>query len=643
MVFRKKKKVKKSSYNPAFLAQIQPQGGFSNQDFHVRLGDGRTSCITIYDYPVDPDYYWLIPIMSMDDSIVFWDLANEDKEESRELISKSLDEQGSRQAYAKKAIDAMDAMDALDSEDTLRATYKKLKNGEVNKLVTLHIYVHAYTQEALEEKENQVLKQLNAYEFQGTVHINEQLKDIKTMLLPYKEQQKLVNARKGRPIPTDILGASFPFHFKSLKDPFGSFWGYSSTNGVILLDTFHNDGGLRISYDGVLVGRKGSGKSTAIKKLLDDRILRGDVARGFDVTGEFKDIILSRGGKIIALDGTGGKINPLQAFATIINEDTGEIDEVASYEQHKNKVANFLRYYSRELDAFDISEFNEIHHEVYVERGLYSDEKVIATSQFPASEYPIFSDILEKIRQKLYINYPENQNIRPTLSSAIAKRLDRLEAILRDLVGTYGSLFNGHSDIENFDDEQLVCFYVGALTSKTDNVMAAQLFNVMNLLWDDMVRHGKPFLKAWNRGEIEWEDIVFYLLYLDEAHKIINTTFKEAVEFFLDFVRQDRKYFGGLWLASQGIHDFYKGNQSDDVSDKITELLRQTTYQFIMNQQSSNLEAIRTVFGDALTETEIQSIPKLNKGEAILSTTSDTFMMNIELTEEEDRIFAGGR
>ncbi|EBF5150732.1 hypothetical protein FH008_06030 [Listeria monocytogenes] len=634
------KKVGKRTFNPALLSQIQPQGGFQNKDFHIKLGDGRQSCITVYDYPTEPDYYWLIPIMGMDDTIVFIDISDEPKEESKENISKSLDEHSSRQTYAKKEIDFLDAN---DSKEDLYDTYRKLKNGEFNKLVTIKIYVHAYTEAALEEKENDVLKELEKYEFQGIVHINEQMKDFKSMLMPYKEKQKLPNKRTGRAIPTDVLGTSFPFHFKSLKDPSGSFWGYSSTNGVICLDTFHNDGQLRLSYDGVLVGTKGSGKSTTLKKLVSDRVYRGDMVRGFDVSGEFKTVIKSLGGQTIALDGTGGKINPLQAFATIIDEETGEIDELGSFEQHKTKVANFLRYYSSDLNAFDISEFNDIHHEIYVERGLYSHTKIIQTSQFPPDQYPIFSDVLDKIRSKLYSNYPDNMSTKSGLSEATAIRLDRLENIIRDLINTSGSLFDGYSDIESFDKEQLVCFYVGSLTSKPDNIMVAQLFNVMVLLWDDMVKHGKPFLKAWNRGEMEWEDIVFYLLYLDESHKIINANFVEAVDFFLDFIRQDRKYFAGLWLASQGIHDYYKGNHNDEVSNKITEILRQTNYQFIMNQKASNLDAIRKVFGESLTETEIESIPKLTKGETILCTTADTFMMNISLTKEEDVIFEGGR
>ena len=66
-----------------------------------------------------------------------------------------------------------------------------------------------------------------------------------------------------------------------------------------MLDYFHKTK-IRMSYSGVIVGRMGSGKSTLMKKLIEDRIIRGDFIRGFDVMDEYPPLVERYGGKIVS-------------------------------------------------------------------------------------------------------------------------------------------------------------------------------------------------------------------------------------------------------------------------------------------------------------------------------------------------------
>lgn len=63
----------------------------------------------------------------------------------------------------------------------------------------------------------------------------------------------------------------------------------------------------------------GSGKSTGLKKLLLDNSLRQNFIRGFDVTGEFETLVKALNGKMIALDGSDGFINPLQIIKSAMD------------------------------------------------------------------------------------------------------------------------------------------------------------------------------------------------------------------------------------------------------------------------------------------------------------------------------------
>lgn len=47
----------------------------------------------------------------------------------------------------------------------------------------------------------------------------------------------------------------------------------------------------------------GAGKSTLLKKIMSDYAMKGYKIRGFDITGEFEDIVHEYNGKQIALMG----------------------------------------------------------------------------------------------------------------------------------------------------------------------------------------------------------------------------------------------------------------------------------------------------------------------------------------------------
>ncbi|RBN36360.1 type IV secretion system protein VirB4, partial [Priestia megaterium] len=96
--------------------------------------------------------------------------------------------------------------------------------------------------------------------------------------------------------------------------------------GSVIFDLFHKDQ-QRKSYNAVLMGLMGAGKSTFLKKVTTDNAIKGYKIRGFDIVGEFESLVRELGGKQIALDGSEGQINPLQVFKT-------HEHEINSFTQH---------------------------------------------------------------------------------------------------------------------------------------------------------------------------------------------------------------------------------------------------------------------------------------------------------------------
>ena len=118
---------------------------------------------------------------------------------------------------------------------------------------------------------------------------------------------------------------------------------------------------------------------------------------------------------------------------------------------------------------------------------------------------------------------------------------------------------------------------------------------------------------------------------IDESHKTINANKPHAVDQVSVFAREARKFFGGIYLASQ------------TAVDKIKVLFDLSQYKFVLNQDGNAIDTIDRVFGHTFTSSELNDIPKLSKGQTILSIQGTrNIAFNIDCTDEELELFRGG-
>lgn len=626
---------KKEGYNPTLLSQIQPQGGVSFKENCVRNGDGYSTCVHVYDYPNNVNDFWLEPILNMPNVITTLDVVSDDRKQVIDSINKNMSEQNARHLHAKESIDRLDAENLFHE---MRELYRQIVNGEVMKRIHLRIYLAAKTIPDLEKEFKRVIEHLESYNFRGSIFLNEQEYEWESMVTDFDTQLQYVNKRKGKEIPALSLAGGFPFHFTQLDDPYGTYTGTTRTGGSVIYDLFHKDEH-RKSYNAVLMGLMGAGKSTFLKKLTMDNAIKGYKIRGFDITGEFRELVRDLGGKQIALDGSEGKINPLQVFKT-------SESELNCFTQHLSKLTIFYRFIAPEAKDEELKEYENLLRKLYIHKGLWSDEKGegnTITSQ-PAEEYPIFSHFLSFVREELYADFDKKEH-HAHLGVSRTHRLELIELNLMNLVETYAHLFDGISTIEDFNEEQIVFFSLRHLSSLKPEIFQAQLFSVMNLLWDNMLQQGSPQFEAYNRGELSFEDAVRYLIVMDEAHLIINTRkgSEHALRFLTKFSREARKYFGGLIFASHSIRDFVPEGSDLSAVEEIKILFELAQYKFIMQQDNSNVEMLRRIFAGQLTESELDVIPNLAQGDVILSIKAvKNIQFHIEVTDEELALYGGG-
>ncbi|WP_163530715.1 VirB4 family type IV secretion system protein [Halobacillus ihumii] len=621
-------------YNPYLLAHIQPQGGINFQESLIRKGDGYEACVHVYAFPKNVSDFWLEPIFNMENVITTMDIVSDDRYKIRDGLNKGMAEQSSRIINEK---DNAGIIEAQNNYDDLRELYNQVsEQGEIVKRVHLRHYVSAPTKVELEDKVKAVLSTLQDENFRGSIFLNEQEYEWKALLSSYDNQSAYRNKRVGQPIPALGLAGGFPFHFTSLHDPYGTFYGTTLTGGNVVFDLFHRDN-QRKSYNGVMVGAMGAGKSTTLKKIMLDNAIKGYKVRTFDVTGEFAELTEALGGKQIALDGSDGVINPLQVYRTAE-------DETTSFTQHLSKLTTFYKFLAPEANDSELKEYENLLRQLYETNGLWNENGSSNITQRPVHHYPIFSDFLTFIEDQLYEDISEGKQWEQ-VSPERKRRLESIELNIRNLVETYAHLFNGTSTVEHFNEQQVVTFTLRGLSQMRAEVFQAQLFNVLNLLWDSMLTNGAPQFEAYNRGELAFEDAVRYLILMDEAHHIINTKKKSesALEFLTKFSREARKYFGSLLYASHTIRDFVPEGSDQGMVEEIKKLFELTQYKVIMQQDSNNLEMMQQIFAGQLSQSELHDIPYLQTGDTMLSIRAvENIRFNVEVSDEELALFGGG-
>lgn len=629
-----------------FLSEIQPQGGVQFHDKYIKKGDGYEACIQIWDYPTSVNQLWLERIMSQYNLIVTKDVATMDKNEVVDAINKSMLEHDVRFRSTK---DESARMDAQSSYQEMQSLYSQISEmGEVVKLLCIRLFVHAATLDELEKRVEDVQTELTSHGFRGQIFLNETEWEWKSMFLPYEEQQKFPNAREGKGMPSLTVGAGLPYSFSDLDDTNGSYLGLSSTGGNVLFDLFYRDKKRRF-YNGVVVGKMGAGKSTLLKKLAFDNASRGNYIRGFDVTGEFATLLDALSGHLVALDGSQGIINVLQVFKTVDNSNNKDYDpevdaikdEQLSFMQHISKVTTFYQFLSKDYTGEEIEEFKRVLRMFYESYGFDSNSTNI-TSRAP-EEYPIFSDFLRYIQDLLYEDV-EQQKIRRELTHGRVKRLEKIMLVIENLVSTYSHLFNGYTTVPDFKNEQIVFFSIRNLTSLEKSIFNAQMFNALNMIWDNLIQIGAPQMKrVYEDPNFHEDDVKRLLVLIDEAHRMINAENMLAVSFLTDFSREARKYFGGLLLASQSIRDFVPDHADTETVTKIRTLFELTQYKFIMQQDVNTLDALEKIFENEMSESELSRIPQFEQGDCLLSISGvQNIMLSVEASQEELQLFTGG-
>lgn len=620
-------------YNTKLISKIQPQGNLKLDDErYIKTGDGYVSCVMVYAYPPKAYDFWLSGLMNIDGVFTVIDVTTELDADAKDAINNSLNELDVRYSGTN---DNITQAEAKQNYTLLKEMLDDVTSqGEVIKLIQCRLYVAGSTTQEVDARVGEIIKNLESEEYRAAVFLNETQYMYKALFQPYHEQIKEKNKRIGNPLPAFSLAGGYPFNFEQLDDPYGFYIGTSATGGPVVLDQFRKTM-QRLSFDMLMAGKKGSGKSTTMKLLMELNAIIGNYIRLIDLSGEFSDIGLRLGGKIVTLNGKDGIINYLEVFKT-------DEDEAISFANHLSKLNTLYKYLAPTADEDDRNEFEEYVRRLYEVKGLWiSDTKEAQhITGLPPEVYPTFSDLLDLVRSDLYEDI-DTRHFNRNISTSRLARLEKIELTLSNLVHNYGQMFNGTTSMPNLTKEQIIIFNVQSISTLKPEIFNALLFNIMSMMFDDMIRIGVPSKEMFESGTPIYQ-VPKLLLMVDEAHKFINTKNPLALDYMIGIVREDRKYFTGLTLASQSVRDYNPQSGDGEAMDKLKTLFELTQYKLIMQQESNCKEILKTIFGDQITESQLKQIPRFGQGECLLSTGEELLHTFITITDQEEKLFKGG-
>ena len=322
----------------------------------------------------------------------------------------------------------------------------------------------------------------------------------------------------------------------------------------------------------------------------------------------------------------------------------GSANEALSFMQHLSKMAVFYHYINPAATQEETNEFEILLRDLYVRHGLWDEQGELPITTHPANRYPTFSDFLHLVRRELYTD-DTRTSIKDAISPNRVRRLENIELAVTNLVHNYGNIFDGHSSIDRFDEELIVSFPLRNLTSLRDEVFQAQVFSLMNMLWDGMIANGSSQLKAYNQGVLRTEEACKYLIVIDEAHHLINTRdiAQPAILYLQRCMREARKYFGGIFFVSHLITDFVPAGSKSENAENVKSLFQLTQYKIIGEQDAESIPIIQTVFDGQLSNSEMRIIPSLETGRVVLSISGvQNLIFDVDVAPEELALFGGG-
>lgn len=557
------------------LNSMTPPGGFTFGNNSLQIGNVLARCYGVTKYPAEVGYGWLVPLMSCLDAVTCLTYYPGNTAELGDALSRSI---------RRSAAEASQSRDARDQKRFLRRVEgadRMIDALDAHGLSIGHIslVVMPFTDEAEQFKKvcDRAVGRCSAARLKLKSLGNLQ-KDAFRHLSPWYVNQSRVDAMLKQIIPLDTVLGGEPMTVTLLRDDQGVYFGQTTDGAPICVNLLYR-GKDRTNGNLMAVGTSGSGKSTAIKHLLESMYMLGVRIVIIDPEREYRDLCKNLGGTWLDAGGGFARSNPLEIRA--VPEDAEDEKEklfssrANAMSMHIKTLMMRLKLQFPTVQDIPFSMLEDSLTELYQRFGITFDTDIRALGP---KDYPIMED--------WYSLLLELQEQDP--------RFGDLAILLKSMArGADAFLWNGHSNISM--DAQLTVIDTNRLLSFSPQTQASIYFNLLSLCWDVVAR---------NREEP-------VLILADEAHILFDPRLPEVGLYMRNMAKRARKYEAALWVAMQSTVDML--HESIRLSGQA--IVDNAAYRLLFHCDARNLEDTVELF--RLTQPEARLLGGLEQKNAL--------------------------
>lgn len=367
----------------------------------------------------------------------------------------------------------------------------------------------------------------------------------------------------SKPLSSDTLGFGYPMIHEALVDKrLPIYVGSSFSGGGVFIDTVLKTDE-RPNSNEFISGVAGSGKTTLIMKLINDRFARGEKQFVIDVVGaELPKLVNDLYGENINCSGNGaGMFNPLQIRIDIPQTDDEEIDldKIKPLALHIFFLRNFFKIYigadvaERDLLARYMTELCE---DCYATQfGINLETTGTSILERTNTDFPIFKDLYE-FSEKRY-----SESVKGEYGRIPKEKFEMIRIYLRQLgTGADSTLFNGYTNVD-LENNNTILFDISGLQMRDNQLLVTQYYNIISYVWGYVTTSRKNQFKR---------------IVADEGHNMFDVTMPELSSWMRKITKEDRKFECGLLFGTQELADVL----GKDVSKDGTSVLANSCYQY---------------------------------------------------------------
>ena len=398
-----------------------------------------------------------------------------------------------------------------------------------------------------------------------------------------------------RGINSMSLAAIFPFVKSYIMDDDGVLLGQNKNNDYPFIFNIWKRSEMYHNSNAMIIGKSGSGKSYFLKSLIVNEWSNNTRIIICDPEAEYLYLTKNLGGKIIDVgNAIEGRINPFHIYP-ILTDDGKPANSVVTFNTHLKMLESFFKIVLSEANSVTIELINNLVIEAYLKKGIDASTKF---SKLKAKDYPIFSDLLEVVNEKI-----NNRDFDVDALKIVKLYLQKF------VIGRYSDIWNHYSTIEA--SEKIINFNFQSLFANKNNVIAnAQMLLIFRFIEQEII------------NERESKRMVKTMILCDEAHLFIDGKYPIALDFFYQMNKRIRKYNGSFIPITQNISDW---NGNEELKHKTSTILKNSQYLFIFKLSAPDMQDVIDVYkiGKGFNEEEQRIITTLATGECFFSGSSE--------------------